>query len=155
MNSTVLIRRRAEATTIFATPTVATRLVKHKMTVSDTCGTAFFLSPQKNCRPTLYRVANRNRSKSTISTRDGPSHLVGQSTRPRAACRRHFQPRMSQFCTRPQQESECEHQKDRELKDSLSTTLQHSRPCAPLFLAYGPAYWRWNMARELAQKELA
>lgn len=40
-------------------------------------------------------------------------------------------------------------------QDSLSTALQHSRPRAPLFLAYGPAHWRSKMTRELAQKELA
>ncbi len=37
----------------FAATTVTTRLVTHRTSVSNTCGIAFFLSPRKNCGPTL------------------------------------------------------------------------------------------------------
>ena len=36
-----------------AAATVVTRLVTQRTTVSDTCDSAFFFSPRKNCGPTL------------------------------------------------------------------------------------------------------
>jgi hypothetical protein len=37
----------------FAAPTVVTRLVTQRTTVSIPCDSAFFLRPRKNCGPTL------------------------------------------------------------------------------------------------------
>ncbi len=51
-----------------AAASVVARLIRQSTRVRSACGIAFRPRPRKNCGPTLYPVANRNRSKNTTLT---------------------------------------------------------------------------------------